>query len=235
MTCSRSDSFVGLAEGWWLLVSIWHGEARELQRERIKIARDRLSTGKRVMILRARLQREEGSESCNRWEGLSRASGIWPATTKKSKQDVSKMTVYIRGSVTLTKVSFFNSIFSKQRRTPNLILNIERKLCDRIPANVLLGRSQSWGCQVSYATSLLDIRKKESPKTKHTKYPPKLIKMGKEKQAPTSNLPSLHLPPASSPTLFALRVLGEQRPLGTLCFVTRFQPREGDEKQEDIG
>jgi len=41
-----------------------------------------------------------GSEGCNRWEGQSRASGVWPATTKKREQDVSKMTLYPRACQT---------------------------------------------------------------------------------------------------------------------------------------
>lgn len=70
------------------------------------------------------------------------------------------------------------------------------------------------------------LEKKNPPKNKHTKYPPKLIKMGKEKQALTLNLLSVYLSPASPSTLFALQVLGKQRQ-GTLCLVTHFQPGEG--------
>lgn len=69
-----------------------------------------------------------------------------------------------------------------------------------------------------YVASLLDVEKKESSNNKHTKYPPKLIKIGKEKQAPMPNLLSVYLPPASSPILFALRVLGEQRQDPVLCY-----------------
>lgn len=55
------------------------------------------------------------------------------------------------------------------------------------------------------------LGKTPSPNNKRTKYPPKLIKMGKGKQALTLNLLSVYLSPASPPTLFALQVLGEQR------------------------
>lgn len=137
----------------------------------------------------------------------------------------------------LLRFHFFNSVFSKWRRTLNLILSIEKELCARIPANILLARSQSWGCQILYATSLPDVREKKNNKKplkthKHTKYPPKQIKMGKEMQAPTLNHLSVYLPPAPLPTSFALWggkgwVSTGWAKAGSLCFVMSFQLREG--------
>lgn len=49
---------------------------------------------------------------------------------------------------------------------------------------------------------------------------PKLIKIGKGKQAPTPNPLATSLPSASLPTSFAVHILGEQRRV-------HVQPREG--------
>lgn len=121
---------------------------------------------------------------------------------------------------------FFNSVFSKWRRTLNLILNIERELwLQFLPMSCFQNYNHE---VVRFCTPLLGVRKrrKEYPNKKCITYPPNEFKQGKE-SSPQLQIFSLFtcLQHPFPPHLLCTRWLSKGK--YSLCSVTRFQPRDG--------
>lgn len=188
---------------------------RELQRERIKIACDRLSTGKRVMIrsLEQDWKERRGLNAATGKKGWAEFLEFGQLQPRKESRMFQRWHCISESLSDLLRFPFLTlSSASKEGHWTLFSVWRRSRVLQFLPMLHLQDHSHE---VVRFCMQLpcltLGEKKKESPNNKHTKNPPKLMKTGKEKQAPTSNLPSLCLPPASLPTSLAMGVLGEQR------------------------